>query len=205
LFRDSAIKENPWEIAASGTLTFIPDRPINVYLFKKLGETELKDKTDITKDRYQAVVVARLLLSVFFDDDANWTDARRKAWIEKLYDKFNSPALLRNKFKIAGGAGSLDPAVLHFVPGFEVCAGSSPPAHGVYTYFIIVKPNSGDAISQSGQQITVGESVTPQTLLNHFFNKPSAAIAYAPNDFSCIANWYSLPSIANGTFTVQNI
>ncbi|HOP07526.1 MAG TPA: hypothetical protein PLF13_09565 [candidate division Zixibacteria bacterium] len=202
--------KDPWQFVASGTINAAANRPMNVYLYKTLDEVMRVPRTSGggTID-CKAILVVRPLFSVCFENTThgNWTEAQRKSWCYGFYKYFIvDKNLLPNKFMI-NGSGTSDeiPVLLKFLPGFDFYASGGNPAHNNQNYKIVVKWNS-DAVSQSGNQLTVGgANARMKDLFYYMFNKPASSTGFAVADFNFIRDWYNGRTTPAGTYSIQEV
>ena len=99
----------------------------------------------------------------------------------------------------------MDPTIIRFIPGFEICSGLTAPAHNRYNYHVIVRRRSNDAISLSGKTLRLGDRISARELVNFFFNKPAGDASFAPADFSFVRDWFRQPTVGNGPFRIEAI
>ncbi len=210
-YRTSADKFNPWAFSVSATLNATANRPMNVYLFRKLDETRRAQRSSGTNVDFRAILVVRPLWSITFVDgsSATWNDARKQSWTNSFWRYFNpngstANLLFEGKFLLAGGGGDLDPTVIRVIPGFDFYSGSAP-AHTTFNFRIEVVRGSNSAPAQTGNVLRVGHRYSTRSLVNYFFNKAASATTFAPADFTFVRTWFRLPTIGNGTFNVERM
>lgn len=211
--RATTDKRDPWAFSVSATLNVATNRPMNVYLFRKLDETRRAQRSAGTSVDFQAILVVRPLLSIAFIDgsSATWNDTRKRSWTNSFWRYFNpntsntANILFEGKFLLAGGGGDLDPTVIRVIPGFDFYNSGSTPAHTSYNYRLEVVRGSNSAPSQTGNLLRVGHQYSTRSLVNYFFNKTASATTFDPADFNFVRTWFRLPTIGNGTFNVERM
>ncbi|MBD3343920.1 MAG: hypothetical protein GF401_02520 [Chitinivibrionales bacterium] len=206
-YRSLSEKVDPWHFALSGTIDVAPDKTMNVYLFKRTDETRRGRRSSGTNVDYKAILCLRLLLSITYVNTglfSTWSDRNKKDWNNALNSLFNANSL-RGKYLLSGGGGDLDPTIIRIIPGFYLPTGSTVPSQNSYNYHLRVRRRSDDAISQSGTTLTLGDRISARELLNFFFNKSAADTSFATTDFNFVKNWFSLPTIGNGAFNIEQV
>ncbi len=200
-FRKNEDKVDPWKYRNGATILAAADRPWNVYLFKVTDETRKHGNKE-----FKAILTIRLLLAIAYRNNgaSNWTDAEKTSWANRINNVLQKSQNF-TKFYLKGGGGDFDPTIIRFIPGFNFYNIGSSPSNAGYNYRIEVTKNSNDPISQTGNIIKCGDSISSKMLLNYFFAKPLNTAEIKKEDLKFISDWFSTAAIANGKFSIHTL
>jgi hypothetical protein len=215
-FRDTTTKTNPWAYSHNAILDVkVPGpgdtRKMNVYLYRKLDESGRVTRTkgaDTGKEiDFKCLLVVRPLLSVaFIRNGAHvWANNEMTDWLALFHNWFSrGKGLLGNKYMLAGG-GDFNPALIHFLPGYDFYNEGGSPNHTSFNYRVQIKWND-NTFSRAGDVISMGDHQDRiRELFYYMFNKPANAAGFVAADFDFIKNWFSGPSVANAGFHIEEV
>lgn len=199
-YRKIEDKLDPWKYIKGESINAAAERPWNVYLFKITDETRKNGDKE-----FKAILTVRLLLAVAFRNNGanNWSDAEKTNWTNRINNALQTSKNFA-KFYLEG-SGAFNPTIIRFIPGFNFYNIGSSPSNAGFNYRIEVTKNSNDPITQTGNIIKCGDSITSKMLLNYFFAKPLNTVEIKKEDLKFISDWFSTAAVANAVFTVKTI
>lgn len=177
-------------------------------LLYKLGDDELAH--DITAGQiYRGILVVKTCISATFINGSsgtpaadNWTDNQKRQWLRALGSDLRS--MLDNKYRLQCTDASNDFAntYLKFTPHCEVPAGAA--SAGTHFTIEVTKDGSAD-FATTGSTIEVGNNCNNTKIIRYFFGKDDTVADLVKADLTTIRDWIAGASVANGTFSIEDI
>ncbi len=138
----------------------------------------------------------------FVDVGANtWTTATKRTWAVTLNSDYK--AMVDLKFRLScPPTNDFQETLCTFNPHFKEYTGGDP---GDSHINIRVKAQTGGGFTISGNRLEVDRDVNTARIIRFCFGLTAGTAALANTNFGPIVTWMSGATVANGTFTMNNL